>query len=171
MKLATFKTGKNPRPVFGILIEETLYPFDLLCRRFRVQAPHLASMRTYLENLPASFRSAAALQKRLEQSKKPLRGLRGHSLDTINLLPPVAEPAALLDFGLTPRHLANSAKTLFRYEMPWPANHIALALIGRRMRRIDKDLLLYYKGNHNELIGHRETTRWPRYTSYLDIEP
>ena len=31
--------------------------------------------------------------------------------------------------------------------------------------------MLYYKCNHNAVIGDNDTIHWPAYSSYLDIEP
>ncbi len=170
MKLVSFKTGKSAEVQFGLMYGEKVYPFRTLAARYRVKSALIDNIYSYLENLPASFNTANEIHNRLLNEKK-LSAIKGFSPEKIIILPPVPEPAALLDFGLSPRHLINSSKTLFRYEIPFPLNLIAAGIAGRRLKKTDKNALLYYKGNHNEMIGHGDTTHWPAYTSYLDIEP
>jgi len=170
MKLVTFKTESSAPVQFGLLINDKVYSFKSLSARYKQKPEFLKDIYSYLYNLPESFNMALRLQNKLLKEKKP-SAVKGFSRNNIILLPPVPEPAALLDFGLSPRHMVNSSRTMFRYEMPRPLSIIAAKIISRRFKKIDKNALPYYKGNHNELIGHGETTHWPSYTSYIDIEP
>jgi 2-keto-4-pentenoate hydratase/2-oxohepta-3-ene-1,7-dioic acid hydratase in catechol pathway len=171
MKLVTFRTEKSAVNQFGLVLNEKIYSFNSLMKHFKHRHTCLESIDAYLEDLPASYHLALELQDKILTGKNHVSSLRGLDPDRVMILPPVPKPAALLDFGLSPRHLINSACTLFRHELPWPVNYIAWSVVRRRLKKIDTNRLLYYKGNHNELIGHGETTHWPSYTSYLDIEP
>jgi len=86
--------------------------------------------------------------------------------------------AALFDFGLTPRHLKNSAETLMKYEKDDPQTApllqaFAKALMNKPAARPAGQPvpLSYYKCNMNSIVGDGETIPWPPYTSRLDIEP
>lgn len=98
-------------------------------------------------------------------------------LDTVRLLEPV-EVAALFDFGLTSRHLKNSAETLMKYEKDNPQTAPLLQAFARALLASKPKLgasqpvaLAYYKCNMNSIVGDGETVPWPAYTSRLDIEP
>jgi len=88
------------------------------------------------------------------------------------------EVAALFDFGLTPRHLRNSAETLMKYEKDNPQTApllqaFAKALLNKPSARPagQPEPLSYYKCNMNAIVGDGETIPWPLYTSRLDVEP
>jgi 2-keto-4-pentenoate hydratase/2-oxohepta-3-ene-1,7-dioic acid hydratase in catechol pathway len=88
------------------------------------------------------------------------------------------EVAALFDFGLTPRHLKNSAETLMKYEKDNPQTApilqaFAKALLTKPAAPLPgvPERLSYYKCNMNAIVGDGETIPWPLYTSRLDIEP
>jgi len=98
-------------------------------------------------------------------------------LNAVRLLEPV-EVAALFDFGLTPRHLKNSAETLMKYEKDNPQTApmlqaFANALLVPKPKPVPgrPEPLPYYKCNMNTIAGDGETVPWPAYTSRLDVEP
>ena len=88
------------------------------------------------------------------------------------------EVMALFDFGLTPRHLKNSADTLMKYEKDNPQTAPILQAFAKMLLVKPTapppgvpERLSYYKCNMNSIIGDGETIPWPLYTSRLDIEP
>src|SRR5690606_7198146 len=98
-------------------------------------------------------------------------------LGAVRLLEPV-EVAALFDFGLTPRHLKNSAEVLMKYEKDNPQTAPLLQAFARailtpkpRPASGQPEPLSFYKSNMNSITGDGETVPWPIYTSRLDIEP
>ena len=88
------------------------------------------------------------------------------------------EVAALFDFGLTPRHLANSGATLMKYERDNPQTSAMLQAFAKTVLAPKPKPaagqpapLPYYKCNTNTIVGNAITVPWPTYTSRLDIEP
>jgi hypothetical protein len=75
----------------------------------------LVGSRSYLANLPGSELAAKELLAWGEENLVELGTAERFPLATVRLLEPT-EVAALFDFGLTPRHLANSAGTMLKYE-------------------------------------------------------
>lgn len=91
-------------------------------------------------------------------------------LDDVQLLPPVV-PVAMLDFGLTPRHLRQSARTLLRHELGLFGRMLS-PLVGLVLSRASRGATMpYYKCNHLAVIGTGDELGWPSYAWYLDIEP
>jgi hypothetical protein len=85
---------------------------------------------------------------------------------------------ALFDFGLTPRHLENSAETMMKYEQDRPETAPLLQAFAKSVLAPkpkpatgQPEPLSYYKSNMNTIVGDDETIPWPAYTSRLDIEP
>ena len=88
------------------------------------------------------------------------------------------EVMALFDFGLTPRHLQNSAETLMKYERDNPQTAPILQAFAKAVLSKPAtpppgvpERLSYYKCNMNSIVGDGQTIPWPLYTSRLDIEP
>lgn len=165
MKLARFSIGEGT-PHFGFVRGEGATSFERAMQSAGVDFPELASMGSYLENLPRSFELARQVEEASVdlEADAMIRDVRFHA--------PLDSVPAMLDFGLSPRHLKNSALTLIRYEYGalaraalWPL----LALAERRLRR--STAMPYYKCNHNAVIADGDEMHWPRYSSYLDIEP
>jgi 2-keto-4-pentenoate hydratase/2-oxohepta-3-ene-1,7-dioic acid hydratase in catechol pathway len=128
-------------------------------------------------HLPESQSAAQQLLAWGEQHLDELGDGERFALSTVRLLEPV-EVAALFDFGLTPRHLRNSADTLMKYEKDNPQTApllqaFAKAVLAPKARAAEgqPEPLSYYKGNTNSIVGDGETVPWPAYTSRLDIEP
>lgn len=164
MKLLNFE--KDGRSDFGVLLGNRVVAFDQLCDG-EEPASLLKSMDHYLEHLPHSFEHARRLLSRVNGGQ-----VAGHPLEEIRILPPIPRPTALLDFGLTPRHLVQSARTLLKHEFGPVLGPCVHFLMKRRIERASNpDAPLYYKGNHLAVIGNGDRMGWPAYTSYLDIEP
>jgi len=164
VKLLTFE--KEGRTDFGAVLGNRVVAFDQLCEG-EESVRLLASVERYLEHLPRSFEHARELLARESSSR-----VMGTPLEEVRILPPIPRPAALLDFGLTPRHLVQSARTLLEHEFGPVVGRFVHLVMKRRIERASKpDAPLYYKGNHLAVIGHGDRMGWPAYTSYLDIEP
>ena len=119
MKLIRFTTADSPNPCFGVVIRDQAVPFAVLQSKAGKSSPHLADSRSYLANLPDSERAAKELLAWGEQHLGELGNGERFPLNAVRLLEPV-EVAALFDFGLTPRHLKNSAETIMKYEKDNP---------------------------------------------------
>ena len=123
MRLATYRIGGGDVR-FGVLREDRLHAFTDLDPD---AAGHgLASVDDYLAGLPDTFDRAHALSQ-----DAPAEGVR--SAD-VRLLPAAPRPAALLDCGLSPRHLRASTATLLRHALPWGARPPRRTRRGRRTR-------------------------------------
>jgi 2-keto-4-pentenoate hydratase/2-oxohepta-3-ene-1,7-dioic acid hydratase in catechol pathway len=176
MKLIRFsQDGSKPR--FGVVIGDRAIAFATLQQRSGITRPDLGDSHAYLAGLPETERAArelsgwgAAHLGELPEDERPrLRDVRLHE--------PI-EVAALFDFGLTPRHLKNSAETLMKYEKDNPQTAPILQAFAKMLLAKPParppgvpERLSYYKCNMNSIVGDGETIPWPLYTSRLDIEP
>ena len=176
MKLIRFTTAHSQRINFGVVIQDQAIPFSALQHRASKPCQYLADSRTYLANLPHSQQAANELFDWGVQHFGNLASDESFPLHTVRLLEPV-EVAALFDFGLTPRHLKNSAETMLRYEKDNPQTAPLLQAFARIILAPklkppgQPEPLSYYKCNMNSIVGDGETVPWPTYTSRLDIEP
>jgi 2-keto-4-pentenoate hydratase/2-oxohepta-3-ene-1,7-dioic acid hydratase in catechol pathway len=177
MKLICFTTSNALTPCFGVVIQDQGVPFNVLQKKTGKSYPHLTDSRSYLANLPESERAARDLLAWGEQHLGDLGDGERFPLDADRLLEPV-EVAALYDFGLTPRHLKNSAETLMKYEKDNPQTApllqaFAKAILAPKPASApgEAEPLSYYKCNMNSIVGNGQTVPWPAYTSRLDIEP
>lgn len=176
MKLVRFSLD-NTAVRFGLVLGDHAVAFDTLMAHSGQQNESLRDSDAYLQALPHSEAAARALADwgtahlhELPQADKP-------ALSAVKLHSPVAV-RALFDFGLTPRHLANSINTLAKYEQDNP-QIAGLIEAMRKMLLAPKatatpgvpERLSYYKCNLNAVVGSGETVSWPVYTSYLDVEP
>lgn len=170
MKLLNFQI--EGRALFGLVLENHAAGFGDLQRLTNDTYPHLNNIQKYLTHLPESETRAAALaQAARDLPSKVLDTIR-RPLPDIKILPPVPRPTALIDFGLTPKHLINSARTMMRYEMGPFFGRIMAAFLARKIKKASaSEALPYYKANHLTVIGDQDVIGWPGYTSYLDIEP
>lgn len=121
----------------------------------------LESMESYLAGLPETFHRATAIVAGTAQPAV--------SLTEVQLLAPLPQPAALLDCGLSPKHLRASTRTLLRRGLPFGLGMPVGALLGRAAAR--SRAVRFYKGNHHSISGPGDTIAWPDFTAYLDIEP
>jgi 2-keto-4-pentenoate hydratase/2-oxohepta-3-ene-1,7-dioic acid hydratase in catechol pathway len=177
MKLIRFTTPSTPTPRFGVVVQEQVVGFDLLQKKAGRAYTFLVDSRSYLAKLPDSERAAKDLLSWVEKHLGDLGVGERFPLDAVRLLEPV-EVAALYDFGLTPRHLKNSAETLMKYEKDNPQTApllqaFAKAVLAPKPRSApgQPEPLSYYKCNMNSIVGDGETIPWPAYTSRLDVEP
>jgi len=177
MKLIRFIVADSPNPLFGVVIRDQAVPFSVLQSKAGKSSPNLADSRSYLGNLPDSERAAKELLAWGEQHLTELGKGECFALNAVRLLEPV-EVAALFDFGLTPRHLKNSAETIMKYEKDNPQTApllqaFAKAIMAPKPKSAPgrPEPLSYYKSNMNGIVGDGETVPWPAYTSRLDIEP
>ena len=177
MKLIRFTTADSPNPYFGVVIRDQAVPFAVLQSKSGTSSPHLADSRSYLANLPDSERAAKEMLIWGEEHLRELGDGERFSLNAVQFLEPV-EVAALFDFGLTPRHLQNSAGTIMKYEKDNPQTAPLLQAFAKAVMAPkakppagQPEPLSYYKCNMNTIVGDGQTIPWPSYTSRLDVEP
>jgi 2-keto-4-pentenoate hydratase/2-oxohepta-3-ene-1,7-dioic acid hydratase in catechol pathway len=177
MKLIRFTTADSQNPFFGVVVRDQAVPFAVLQNKSGKSFIQLADSRSYLAHLPDSERAAKELLAWGEQHLGELGDGERFALNAVRLLEPV-EVAALFDFGLTPRHLKNSAETIMKYEKDNPQTApllqaFAKAVLAPKPKPAagQPEPLSYYKSNMNAIVGDGETVPWPAYTSRLDIEP
>jgi hypothetical protein len=177
MKLIRFTSETSVGPEFGVVVRDHAVSLSTLQRTSGRPHPELADSGSYLANLPASEQAAKELLAWGEEHLDELGTAERFPLDAVRLLEPV-EVAALFDFGLTPRHLRNSADTMLKYEKDDPhtaplLQAFAEAVLQEPANRpaAEPEHLAYYKGNMNTIVGDRKVVPWPAYTSRLDIEP
>jgi len=176
MKLIRFSQDEA-KPRFGVVIGDRAVALTSLQRRSGIAGPDLGDSRAYLAGLPESDRAAREVLAWGEAHLGELPESERPRFAEVRLHEPV-EVAALFDFGLTPRHLRNSAETLMKYEKDNPQTApllqaFARALLNKPSARPagQPEPLSYYKCNMNAIVGDGETIPWPLYTSRLDVEP
>ena len=176
MKLIRFADDQSG-PSFGVVIRDHAVAFSALAAASGRTDPSLRDSRSYLANLPDSEQVAKELLAWGEEHLDQLDPSGRPPLADIRLLPPV-EVAALFDFGLTPRHLKNSATTLFVHEKDDPDTAPILAAFSKAVAAPEPapepgrpKRLSFYKANMNSIAGDGANVPWPAYTSRLDIEP
>jgi 2-keto-4-pentenoate hydratase/2-oxohepta-3-ene-1,7-dioic acid hydratase in catechol pathway len=168
MKLAMF-SHDGLEGIFGIVLNDKIYPVAEMQKSFEVSGTIYSDIKIYLAELPESFDTLKEFHHRIEERDDDIKS---YNIEDVKLLSPVPEPAALIDFGLSPRHLMQSAKTMFKYELNPLLRGIASLIVKRKLKKMaESKILSYFKCNHNAVIGHNDTVFWPPYTSYLDIEP
>jgi 2-keto-4-pentenoate hydratase/2-oxohepta-3-ene-1,7-dioic acid hydratase in catechol pathway len=170
MKLLNFQSVPGGKSNFGVVITGYAVSFEALQLKSGLTGGYLSDVYSYLENLPSSEGAARELMKYGEAYISSFNDNEKIPLEKANILAPIATPRALIDFGLTPRHLGNSAATLMKHEFGIFGSIIA-PIVKKRLSAKARGKMLYYKCNHNAIIGDNETIHWPAYSSYLDIEP
>jgi hypothetical protein len=171
MKLLNFQVVSGGATLFGVVIGDYAVSFETLRRKAEKVRAEFTDVLSYLENLPLSEDAARELLKYGEANISSLNAGEKIPFEKARILAPIASPRALIDFGLTPRHLGNSAATLIKHEFGTIVGLIISPFIKKRMRTSTTGKMLYYKCNHNAVIGDNDTIHWPAYSSYLDIEP
>jgi 2-keto-4-pentenoate hydratase/2-oxohepta-3-ene-1,7-dioic acid hydratase in catechol pathway len=170
MKLLNFQTGAFS--YFGVAAGNYVASFEWLQQKTSKAYPDLDCIESYLEGLPRSFHNASALHQAASELIRQNETSGMNLLPDVKILPPVPRPTALIDFGLTPRHLINSTKTMMNHEFGPVKGKIFAGILSRRIKKsAQSEVLFYYKGNHLTVIGDHDEIGWPAYTSYLDIEP
>ena len=177
MKLIRFIAPGRARIEFGMVFGAYAIPFDVLLEVTGISSRSLVDSKAYLNRLPESEQVANRLFNWCEYNFDELGDNQRFLLDAVSLKEPL-EVAALFDFGLTPRHLSNSLRTMTTYEKPYPETSGLLRAFVDSISAgsVDPDQhsshpLPYYKCNMNSIVGHDELVPWPSYTSRLDIEP
>ena len=170
MKLLNFQSVPGGRPLFGVVIKGYAVSFETLLQKAGQTRNELSDVYSYLEKLSSSEDAARELLKYGEAYISSFADDEKISLEKAIILAPIAYPRALIDFGLSPRHLGNSAATLFKHEFGIFGRLIA-PIVKKRISKASGAKMLYYKCNHNAIIGDNDTIHWPSYSSYLDIEP
>lgn len=177
MKIIRFSVQGSPTIHFGVVIRDHAVAFDVLQSKSERSYPFLSDSRSYLMQLPKSEAAAKDLLAWGERNLVELAVGEKFAMADVHLHEPV-EVAALFDFGLTPRHLKNSAAVLMKYEKDDPQVGPLLAAFAKSITAPKPksaadvpEALSFYKGNMNSIVGDGETVPWPRYTSRLDIEP
>ncbi|MGE7114674.1 fumarylacetoacetate hydrolase family protein [Lysinibacillus sp. NPDC047702] len=173
MKLVTFHTKTSQKPLFGIVINEKfVVSFAAIMKKKGTFVDSLQSMDSYLKHLPASYSASKELMQYAVGNPHQFNENEIFPIAAVKLLPPVPNPAALIDFGLTPRHLRNAGVNLMQREYKGPEREELKRKIAEKFQGdSNKVTFSYYKCNHNALIGDGATIHWPSYSSYLDIEP
>jgi 2-keto-4-pentenoate hydratase/2-oxohepta-3-ene-1,7-dioic acid hydratase in catechol pathway len=176
MKLIRFSQGDST-PRFGGVIGDRAVAFATLQQRSAIAGPALGDSRAYLGRLPESEQAARELLAWGQAHLDVLTDSEKPRLQAVRLHEPI-EVAALFDFGLTPRHLKNSAETMMKYEKDNPQTAPILQAFAKALLAKPAapppgvpERLSYYKCNMNSIVGDGETIPWPLYTSRLDIEP
>ncbi len=168
MQLGTIKSGSAGIPQFGLISKGRFFSFSELAAQDELPAPKFTDITSYLAG--SSVHHSLALQYcRLAERMPETAGLKVKEED---FLPVVTQPSMLLDFALTPKHLANSAQTMLIHEFSGLKRLVAKQVLRKRIQKMSgsKDFS-YYIGNHTAISGPGDTLFWPSYTSYLDIEP
>jgi 2-keto-4-pentenoate hydratase/2-oxohepta-3-ene-1,7-dioic acid hydratase in catechol pathway len=172
MKLASFRTHDNDQARLGVMIQDHLVPAEALVGYYQADRQALTDMAAYLADLPASHDRLKELVEKVTDDPSALDSLEKYQPDRIKFLPAVPNPSALLDFALSPRHIRNSARTMIKHEKKWPVSWILKWVIERNYQKNkDRPEFKFYKGNHNTIIGDMDQPVWPKFCSYLDVEP
>lgn len=171
MKLLTFCPPGGYHAHFGLVVGDRAVSFTALQGSRPTQHAPLRSMADWLTGWPASHDLAADLLVDARNTAAAGDAESCWPLASVRILPPL-QPVALWDFGLAPRHLASSARTLLQREYGTVLRWLIVPWLRRRFARIRSGQPLpYYKGNHLAISGDGDTLHWPEYCSYLDIEP
>jgi hypothetical protein len=118
MKLLNFQFGTGGTSLFGV----EAVSFKTLLQKSGQTRGELSDVYSYLENLPSSEDAARELLKYGEANISSLNAEEKITLEKVRILAPISTPRALIDFGLSPRHLGNSAATLIRHEFDFCAD-------------------------------------------------
>lgn len=171
MKLLRFSVPGIDEPRFGVVLGDMVVSFMTLQRSLGTQFPELSNMGSYLNALPDSVNTAGEIAGIGRERLAELDPEEKFYLTQVRILPPVPRPPGLIDFALAPEHLLNSGLTLVKHEKKWPLSAIIGLMLKSDYRKTkDRKDFKCYKGNHNAIIGDMDSTLWPGFTSYLDIE-
>lgn len=173
MKLTIFKTPDADHPLFGIVLKDQfVLSFTTIIQKANLSVSLLESMEQYLAHLPESQDIAQRLQQYAHDHFDQFEQGEIFPIQQVRLLPPIPKVPALLDFGLSPRHLLNAGVNLIDRECKWPLRLPLKKLLQSRLsKEFQTPNFRYYKCNHHAMIGDGDTIQWPSFTSFLDIEP
>lgn len=157
---------------FGVVIDDYAISFERLQNYSDQYFPLLNNIYSYLQGLPESEQYARKLHAYAQKMIFENNVDSFFTLEKIRLLSPIPNPTAVLDFGLSPKHLLNSGYTLIEHEFKGILKPILRKILVKALRKTtQKSSMPYYKCNHLSISGPLDTLVWPSYTSYLDIEP
>jgi len=170
MRLLNYQAPGEQSSQFGLVLNESVVSFVSLQQRCNRHYPELSNMEAYLRGHPEGEKIAQQLASTAAEKWAQFES-DALALDAVKILPLVPRPPALIDFALAPEHLFNSGCTLARHEKKWPVSAIIRAVLRNEFRK-NKHRVEFncYKSNHNAIIGDGDTTIWPSFTSYLDVE-
>ncbi|WP_010271926.1 fumarylacetoacetate hydrolase family protein [Paenibacillus senegalensis] len=173
MKLVTFQPDGSRAALFGAILESGFaISFSAIMQKRNRHTDRLDSMDAYLHHLPESEGEAREMLRYAAENEDQFTAHERFPLPEVRLLPPIPNIPALLDFGLSPRHLQNAAYRIIQREVKPPLRGLLQGIVRRKLQREYKQPnFRYYKCNHNAIIGDGDTINWPSFTSYLDIEP
>ena len=172
MKLITFSMNESKMELFGIVINDYAISFERLQHHSNRFTPLLNNVNSYLQGLPQSEQYAFELYTLAKEMISENDIELFFPLEEIQLFSPIPNPPAVLDFGLSPKHLLNSGYTLIEHEFKGILKPILRKVLVKALRKTtEKTSMPYYKCNHLSISGPFDTLVWPSYTSYLDIEP
>ncbi|WP_044482028.1 fumarylacetoacetate hydrolase family protein [Paenibacillus antibioticophila] len=172
MKLISFSVNNSKMEQFGIVIDDYVISFERLQHLSNQFSPLLNNINSYLQGLPESEQHARTLYLYAQEIISENNIEPFFTLEEIQLFSPIPNPPAVLDFGLSPKHLINSGYTLIEHEFKGILKPILRKILGRALRKTTQKFSMpYYKCNHLSISGPFDTLVWPSYTSYLDIEP
>jgi 2-keto-4-pentenoate hydratase/2-oxohepta-3-ene-1,7-dioic acid hydratase in catechol pathway len=171
MKLLNYSAPGKPGSQFGMVLNDFVISFVTLQQRFRRDHSEVRDIEAYLGMHPESEKIAGELAAMATERWADFAPDETPALQSVKILPPVPRPPALIDFALAPEHVLNSGSTLARREKKWPVSALLRAVLRNDYRKSKyRTDFKCYKGNHNAIIGHGDTTFWPGFTSYLDVE-
>jgi len=172
MKLINFLSNDEGQTNFGVCLKNHAISFHILTETFGLNHLGLMNDESFFQQYPESNRIAKCLVEKASEHFSELDAEHVYSLDTVRLLPPISSPPALIDFGLSPQHIRDSALTLVKYETKSFVRLCLNAIIHLSYKKNSQQAnYRYYKCNHNSIIGDMESPVWPEFSSYLDVEP
>ncbi len=163
MKLATFRRPGGAVGFGAVLDDDVVVDLAELAGRDAPVVEHVLDAQAYSRSLTESRAIAEMLLRSSNMAEA-----RRFRLSEVSLLAPLPRPAAILDCGLSPKHLMRAGAVAAKYNpraQVEATNAMVMGLTGRLQP------ILYYKGNANSIIGDQGTLGWPDFTAYLDIEP
>ncbi len=163
MRLATFRSPEGAVGFGAVLDDEVVVDLAEVAGRHASVVEHVRDAHAYSRSLTESRPIAEML---LRSSR--MADARRFRLSEVSLLAPLPRPAAILDCGLSPKHLMQAGMVAAKYNPP-----TQVEATDAMVRGLTGGLqpIRYYKGNPNNVIGDQGTLGWPDFTAYLDIEP
>ena len=156
MKLLNFQFGTGGTSLFGVVIKGHGVSFKTLLHKSGQTRGELSGVYSYLENLPSSEDAARELMKYGEANISSLNAEEKITLEKVRILAPISTPRALIDFGLSPRHLGNSAATLIKHKFGIFGSIIA-PIVKKRIKRSGRFVTQKHRRIFGNGAGNRHT--------------
>ncbi|MGZ4717904.1 MAG: fumarylacetoacetate hydrolase family protein [Acidimicrobiales bacterium] len=163
MKLATFCSPEGAVGFGPVLDDDVVVDLAEVAGRDPSVVERVRDAHAYSSSLSESHEIVEML---LRSSR--MADARRFRLSEVSLLAPLPRPAAILDCGLSPKHLMQAGSVAAKYNSPAQVEATSAMVTGLTG---GPEPIRYYKGNPNNIIGDRGTLGWPDFTAYLDIEP